>query len=91
VWRLRIERGEFGPFPSVAEAAAYQMTEAERQRIGARRQHQILGTRDVVRDQLNRLAANCGADELVVVSITHEFPQRVRCYELLAEGGWPDR
>lgn len=88
VWRLRVERGEFGPFPSIAEAAAYGMTAAERERIGSRREHQILGTRDPVRRQLTALAASCGADELVVVSITHDFRQRVRCYELLAEGGW---
>jgi luciferase family oxidoreductase group 1 len=89
VWRLRVERGEFGPFPSIAEAAAHQMTAAERERIGARREHQILGTRDPVRAQLTALAERCGAEELVVVSITHDFRQRVRCYELLAEGGWP--
>ena len=91
VWRLRVERGEFGPFPSIAEAAAYEMTAAEQERIATRREHQILGTRDPVRRQLTALAANCGADELVVVSITHEFRQRVRCYELLVEGGWPER
>ena len=88
VWWLRIMRGEFGPFPSIAEAAAYDITAADRERIGSRREHQILGTRDPVRRQLAALAASCGADELVVVSITHDFRQRVRCYELLAEGGW---
>jgi alkanesulfonate monooxygenase SsuD/methylene tetrahydromethanopterin reductase-like flavin-dependent oxidoreductase (luciferase family) len=44
LWRLRVERGEFGPFPSPAEALAYEMTPARR-RIGSRREHQILGTR----------------------------------------------
>jgi luciferase family oxidoreductase group 1 len=87
LWRLRVERGEFGPFPSVAEARAHAMTPAERQRIAARQEHQILGTRGPVREQLSALAASCCADELVVVSITHAFEQRVRCYELLMEGG----
>jgi len=86
VWRLRVERGEFGPFPSPAEALAYHMTPAERERIETRREHQILGTREPVRAQLQALAAGCGAEELVVVSITHDFRQRVRCYELLMEG-----
>lgn len=85
VWRLRVERGEFGPFPSVEQARAYEMTSVERERIASRREHQILGTRLPVREQLAELAAVCGADELVVVSITHEFRARVRCYELLAQ------
>lgn len=85
LWRLRVERGEFGPFPSPAEALAYEMTPAERERISSRREHQILGTREPVRNQLDVLVASCGAEELFVVSITHEFRQRVRCYELLMQ------
>jgi luciferase family oxidoreductase group 1 len=85
VWRLRVERGEFGPFPSVVEAEAYEMSEAERGRIAQRREHQIVGRPEGVRAQLDELAGRCGVDELVVVSITHEFSQRVRCYELLSE------
>jgi luciferase family oxidoreductase group 1 len=85
VWRARVERGEFGPFPSIVEAEAYQMSEAEQARIAERGEHQIVGRPEGVRAQLDDLARRCGADELVVVSITHEFSQRVRCYELLSE------
>jgi luciferase family oxidoreductase group 1 len=84
LWRLKVERGEFGPFPTRAEAASYRMTEAERTRIEDRRRHQILGTPGRVRAQLEDLTERCGAEELVVVSITPEFESRVRCYELLA-------
>jgi len=85
LWRARVERGEFGPFPSPAEALAHHMTPPEREKIASRRAHQILGTKEPVRAQLAALAVSCGAEELVVVSITHEFRQRVRCYELLME------
>jgi luciferase family oxidoreductase group 1 len=85
VWRLRVERGEFLPFPSIAEAQDYPISHAERERINTRRAHQILGTPERVRAQLGELATRCGAEELVIVSITHDFAQRVRCYELLAE------
>jgi luciferase family oxidoreductase group 1 len=84
VWRLRVERGEFGPFPSVAEAAAHVLTPAEQARIDQRRQHQLLGTGDEVAGQLRALAARVDASELSIVSITHDFGARVRCYELLA-------
>ncbi|MEZ5560438.1 MAG: LLM class flavin-dependent oxidoreductase [Pseudomonadales bacterium] len=85
LWRIRVERGEFLPFPSVAEAAAVQLTAEERARIDGRRKHQILGTKERVATQLRELAASVCATELSVVSITHEFAQRVRCYQLLAE------
>ncbi len=85
LWRLRVERGEFGPFPSVAEAADHRFTPEERARIDSRRRHQILGTREPVAEQLRELAGNVGAAELSVVSITHEFRARERCYELLAD------
>lgn len=85
LWRLRVERGEFGPFPSVEEALAQPYTDADRARIADRRKHQILGARDPVAEQLRSLAASVGAEELSVVAITHRFEQRVRVYELLAE------
>ncbi|MBX3707314.1 MAG: LLM class flavin-dependent oxidoreductase [Pseudomonadales bacterium] len=85
VWRLRVERGEFGPIPSIEEAEAVELTAAEETRIAERRQHQILGTRDEVADQITALARRVGAAEVAVISITHAFAARVRCYELLAE------
>jgi len=85
LWRLRVERGEFGPFPSPEEVLAQPLAAAEQERVAARREHQILGTRGPVRAQLAELAAGCQAEELVIVSITHNFRQRVRCYELLME------
>ncbi len=85
LWRLRVERGEFGPFPSPAEALAYEMTPAEKERITSRREHQILGTAKPVRAQLRSAGRELRRRGTVVVSITHEFRQRVRCYELLME------
>jgi len=85
LWRMRVERGEFGPIPSVAEAAEWQPTAAEQARIEARRQHQLLGTGAEVAGQLRTLAGEVDASELSIVSITHDFGARVRCYELLAE------
>lgn len=85
MWRLKVERGEFGPFPSPEQVAAFEPTAEERARVESRRKHQILGTRDAVKAQLEELAGRVGAEELAVVSIAHDFADRVRCYELLAE------
>jgi len=42
------------------------------------------GTADYVKDQLETLADSFGADELLLVTITHDHQARVRSYELLA-------
>ncbi len=85
LWRLRVERGEFKPFPSIAEAQDYSYSAEELARIHARRENQILGTKAAVAEQLLALAERLGAAELAVVCITHQFEHRARCYELLAE------
>jgi alkanesulfonate monooxygenase SsuD/methylene tetrahydromethanopterin reductase-like flavin-dependent oxidoreductase (luciferase family) len=45
----------------------------------------VLGTGEEVREQLERVAADYGAQELIVVTITHDHAHRRRSYELLAE------
>lgn len=45
----------------------------------------IIGTPAEVKEQLEALAEKYAADELVIVTITHDHDARVRSYELLAE------
>jgi len=45
----------------------------------------VAGTPDGVKSRLEALAAGYGVDEVVVVTIAHEFKARLRSYELLAE------
>ena len=85
LWRYRVERGRFEPFPTIAEAKAYEYTEDERAVIASKRKHQIIGTKEQVGEQLSGLAESVDSKELAVISITPEFGQRVRCYELLAQ------
>jgi luciferase family oxidoreductase group 1 len=85
VWRVKVHKGDFGPIPSIEEALAYPMTPEEERHLESRRQHQILGTRDEVAAQLRALAARVDATGLAIVSITHDFRARTRCYELIAD------
>ena len=85
LWIVRVGRGDFAPFPSIAEAQDYAYTASDLARIESRRENQIVGTKDQVAEQLHALADRYGAGELSVVAITHEFEHRKRCYELLAE------
>jgi len=49
------------------------------------RRRAIVGSPTIVRERLEQVAAEYGADELMIVTITHEHAARRRSYELLAE------
>jgi luciferase family oxidoreductase group 1 len=85
LWRLRLERGELGPFPSVEEAEAYPYSREERLRLAFNRRRQVVGAPEPVRDQLLALGELYGVEEFVVVTICHDFAARLRSYALLAE------
>lgn len=51
----------------------------------ARRRRMTLGTKQMVRDGLESIAREYGAEEVMVVTITHSHEARKRSYELVAE------
>lgn len=83
--RLRRDRGERGPVPSLQEALAYPYTPSDRALIAHNRERLIVGGPGTVRARLLALADAYGTDEIVVLTICHDFAARVRSYELLAE------
>ena len=87
LWVMQLLRGQAGPFPSPEEAAAYPFTDADRAQIKAIAARGITGTPERVVAGLEKLAADYGAEEVVVLTITYDFAARVRSYELLARAG----
>lgn len=85
LWRLRFEKGDPGPCPSIEEAQAYTYTEEEKGRLSSRRRHMIAGTPDKVKLQLNDIAEAHQVGELVIVTICHSFEDRVKSYQLIAD------
>jgi luciferase family oxidoreductase group 1 len=83
--RLRQRTGIPAPFPPPEEALAYPYTEAEQRLVDHHRRRQIVGTPDTVKPRLEALAASYGVDEVVVLTITHDYAARKRSYALLAE------
>lgn len=81
---LRISRGEFLPLPSPEEAEAYPWSEAERAQLRYERGPTVVGTPASVRAELEAMAAECGADEVMVVSNIHDHAERLRSYEMLS-------
>jgi luciferase family oxidoreductase group 1 len=72
------------PVPPVAEALQFLKQDAAGLPI-ARRRRVTLGTPDVVRDGLESIVREYGAEELMIVTITHSHEVRRRSYELIAE------
>jgi luciferase family oxidoreductase group 1 len=85
LWRLRAEQGRLEPFPSLDEAKAYEYAPHEWQQVLASRARNVVGDPAQVKAGLEAIAAAHGADEVVVLTITHDVADRLRSYELLAE------
>ena len=85
LWIVRLYTGRPVAFPSVEEAESYPYTEQEMAIVEHARRRSIVGTPEQVRERLVAVAAAYGAEELMVVSITHDFKARLRSYQLLAE------
>lgn len=82
---VRIRRGEFKPVPTPEEARAYQYTAVEQHYVEENRSRYLIGTRERVRSDIEKLVAETKADEVMVTSMVHDHAARVRSYELLRE------
>jgi luciferase family oxidoreductase group 1 len=77
-----LRMGRLIPIPPPEKALAYLATRERRATPGRRT---IVGTPEKVRTGLEEVAAEYGADELMVLTITYEHEARRRSYELIAE------
>jgi luciferase family oxidoreductase group 1 len=80
-----LRRGKLIPVPPPEKALRF--LEAEGQPLNGMPpgRRAIIGAPDTVADGLRAVASAYGADELIVVTITHDHAARRRSYELLAE------
>src|SRR5437867_5610737 len=82
---VRLYTGRPGRYPSIEEAETYPSTERELAILRHAQQRTVAGSPKQVRERLEALAADYAADELIVVTITHDPKARRRSYELLAK------
>src|SRR6266704_1373646 len=82
---VRLYTGRPGRYPSVEEAESYPYTERERAILRRAHRRTVAGAPEQVRERLEALAAEYEADELIIVTITHDPKARRRSYELLAK------
>ena len=82
--RLRRDRGQYAPLPSVEEALAYPYTDSERVLIARNRARLFVGSPSTVMQALQPMISASGADELMVITAVYDHDARKRSYHLLA-------
>jgi luciferase family oxidoreductase group 1 len=78
-----LHRGQLIAVPSPEDAVRF--LEADAAGSGSRSRRVVLGTPDAVGAEIERIAAEYGAGEVMVVNILHDHEARRRSYALLAE------
>lgn len=85
IWRLGRDRGVFQPLMSPEEAASAPVTDMQRARMQRMRAAAVIGTGSDVAAALGRIATTLGADEVAVITTTHDPEVRRHSYTLVAE------
>ena len=78
-----LRMGRLVPVPPVEKALRY--LETRERRPGGSGRRAVIGSPETVRQGLQEVASEYAADELTVLTITHEHEARRRSYELIAE------
>ena len=81
---LSLFRGRLIPVPSVEKALAFLAHEGVPIDTLPAGRRIITGSPERVRESLETVAGDYGADEIFVVNIVHDPAARLRCYELIA-------
>jgi luciferase family oxidoreductase group 1 len=82
---VRRAKGEYLPLASPEEAAAYDYSPLDRERIAQNRTRLVVGGPQSVRDRLQATIAATQADELMVTTMVYDHAARRHSYELLAQ------
>src|SRR6201987_5540529 len=83
--RLRRDRGQYLPLPSVEEALAYPYTDSERASVARNRSRLFVGSPATVIAKLQPMIDASKADELMVISAIYDHEARKQSYTLLAD------
>lgn len=81
---IRMRQGRAGKLPTPEEAAAHAWTEDESDQLRRYRRAQVLGTPMEVRQGIDELVRDTGADEVMVMTSVHDHDERKRSYDLIA-------
>ncbi|CAM3247772.1 LLM class flavin-dependent oxidoreductase [Filibacter tadaridae] len=71
--------------PSPEKAMDYPYSHYEKMRVLDNRKRMIVGTPKTARAQIEKLAADYGADEVMLVMIAYDFQDKLKSFELIAK------
>src|SRR4030081_139859 len=83
--RLRRDRGQYLPLPSVEEALAYPYTDAERASIARNRSRLFVGSPATVMAKLQPMITAGKPDELMIITAVYDHEARKKSYSLRAD------
>jgi len=82
---LQLEKGEGLTSVGYDDIKHITYSDAEQERINVNKPRMIYGTPDVIHQKLSKLAIDYDVNELMAVTITEHFEDRIRSYQLLAD------
>src|SRR5699024_447143 len=86
LWKVLQDKGEGqNGVPSIEEARSYHFNDKELEKMAQIKQKKLIGNADEVKQQLFDLQKQYNVDQLMIVTITHDYEARRRSYELIAE------
>jgi alkanesulfonate monooxygenase SsuD/methylene tetrahydromethanopterin reductase-like flavin-dependent oxidoreductase (luciferase family) len=80
-----LRQGKLIPVPPVEKAVRFLEQQATSSETPGHDRRGIIGDPDKVREGIAAVARDYGAEEVMVVTITHDHAARRRSYELIAE------
>src|SRR3978361_1424749 len=83
--RLRRDRGQYLPLPSVEEALAYPYTDSERASIMRNRSRLFVGSPATIQSKLQPMLDAAKPDELMIITAVYDHDARKQSYSLLAD------
>src|SRR5436190_659605 len=83
--RLRRDRGQYLPLPSVEEALAYNYTDAERASVMRNRSRLFVGSAATIMAKLQPMITAGKPDELMIITAVYDHDARKKSYSLLAD------
>jgi luciferase family oxidoreductase group 1 len=83
--RLHMALDVDSPIPTYEEAARHQYSQEERRYVIGQRARAVIGDVAHCKARLTEMAERYDADEVMVLTITGDYPSRMRSYELLSE------
>ncbi|MEK3988978.1 hypothetical protein [Robertmurraya sp. FSL R5-0851] len=86
LWNLQLSKGDGRKgVPTLEEAKQYKYTEEEIKKMEHMKNKIVVGNPGEVVGRLKSLQKVYQADEIMIVSITHSYQERLRSYELISE------